>query len=267
MARALADIITEISSSYNPQRERLNKFYNEGVEATAPQEQADLAGLEAAKTNAFNSITTGANRRGMLYSGVPLKEQAQYVGENYLPSIANLKGRYAGMRDNLKQTLYGALAGFETESAQRGQNIYQQELERDEQIRQFNETLAANERNAAASRAGAGDGTWQPPTPSVDNGEVLSAYDFNARYQAWLDSQNNNKLKVTTAPQPIRVTGTSSRFGSGGTGLQSGGTGSFGSGGVNLQGPRATQGLALPVPKRTSLSVTGSPNQSRVSVR
>lgn len=158
IARALADIITEISSSYNPMRERANALYNKQFSELAPQETADLSGLEQAKQNAFESISTGANRRGMFYSGVPIAEQSKYVGENYLPSIASLKNRYAGIRGNLYQTLAQTLGSYDTEANSRANDIYQQELARDEQIRQFNETLAAQERAAAASRASGGGG-------------------------------------------------------------------------------------------------------------
>lgn len=155
MARALADILTEISATYNPLRDRAQKFYDKGVESTTAQEQADTSGLEAAKKNAFESIDTGANRRGMLFSGIPLAEQGKYVGETYLPSIAGLKNRYAGIRGNLYQTLAQTLGGYDTEAANKAQSIYQQELDRDEQIRQFNAQLAAQ---AAASRASSGGG-------------------------------------------------------------------------------------------------------------
>lgn len=176
MARALADIITEISSSYNPLRDRANKAYTQGVEMTQPQEQADLSGLEQAKNNAFESIATGANRRGMFYSGVPIAEQSKYVGENYLPSIASLKNRYAGIRGNLYQTLAQTLGGYDMEANSKGNDIYQQELTRDEQIRQFNETLAAQERAASASGgSGGGGGGFTTSTTGAGGAKTLGA--------------------------------------------------------------------------------------------
>lgn len=102
----------------------------------------------------------------MFYSGVPIAEQSKYVGENYLPSIASLKNRYAGIRGNLYQTLAQTLGSYDTEAAAKGNDIYQQELARDEQIRQFNETLAAQERNAAAERAAGGGGSRGSFVPS-----------------------------------------------------------------------------------------------------
>lgn len=223
MARALDDIIREISASYNPARERATGLYNQQFAEVAPQEQADLGGLEAAKSNAFESINTGANRRGMFFSGIPLAEQAKYVGENYLPSIAGLKNRYAGIRGNLYQTLSQQLGQYDTEAATRGQGIYQQELDRDEQARQFNEQMAAQERAAAASRASGGSGTGMftpstsniqapasqaPKAPTIQDQAYLSVQQFlqgsddqiRSDYNATLQSANYgnelDKLKV-----------------------------------------------------------------------
>lgn len=216
MARALADIITEISSSYNPMRERANALYNKQFSELAPQETADLSGLEQAKQNAFESISTGANRRGMFYSGVPIAEQSKYIGENYLPSIASLKNRYAGIRGNLYQTLAQTLGSYDTEANSRANDIYQQELARDEQIRQFNETLAAQERAAAASRAsgggggGSGNGAFTPSlnlskttaktgaTPAVLGAQTknyIGNNDFRGRL-AYEASQGDTDAKV-----------------------------------------------------------------------
>lgn len=151
MARALSDIMTELNSVYNPQRDRSQQFYNQGIEQLAPQEQADMGGLEQAKTNAFESINTGANRRGMFFSGIPLAEQGKYVGENYLPSIAGLKNRYAGIRGNLYQTLAQQLGDIDVRQREFGQGIYNSEVQADIE----RERIAAAERQAAADRAAA----------------------------------------------------------------------------------------------------------------
>lgn len=143
--------MTELNSVYNPQRDRSQQFYNKGIEALAPQEQADMGGLEVAKTNAFESINTGANRRGMFFSGIPLAEQAKFVGENYLPSIAGLKNRYAGIRGNLYQTLAQQLGDIDVKQREFGQGIYNSEVQADIE----RERIAAAERQAAADRAAA----------------------------------------------------------------------------------------------------------------
>ena len=150
----MQDILTELDSVYNPQRQSAQGIYQRGLEDTNPMESADLAGLEQAKKDSFDQITTGANRRGMFFSGVPLKEQAQYVGQNFLPGVANLKNRYAGIRGNLYQTLAQTLGNIDVEKNKYGRDIYNTEVAQDLE----REKIAASERAAAASRAASGSG-------------------------------------------------------------------------------------------------------------
>jgi len=141
--------MTELETTYNPLRSRSQEIYNKGLDATNPQESADLGGLEQAKQNAFESINTGANRRGMFFSGIPLAEQSKYVGENYLPSVASLKNRYAGIRSNLYQTLAQQLGQYDLDQSKAARGIYDTEVSQD----------IAREQAAAASRAAAGSGS------------------------------------------------------------------------------------------------------------
>jgi uncharacterized phage infection (PIP) family protein YhgE len=170
VARALDSILTELNSVYNPQRQAQTDLYNQNLSALDPQQQADLSGLEAAKKDSFGQIETGANRRGMFFSGIPLQEQAKYVGQTYLPAVANLQGKYAQIRGNLKDSLANILANINTEQRKFGQGIYQDELNREEERRQFNEQIAAQERNAAASRASAGSGFSPTPEDGAPTG-------------------------------------------------------------------------------------------------
>ena len=148
MARALTDILTELDSVYNPQRQNAQGIYQRGLEDINPMESADMAGLEQAKKDSFDQITTGANRRGMFFSGVPLKEQAQYVGQNFLPGVANLKNRYAGIRGNLYQTLAQTLGNIDVEKNKYGRDIYNTEVAQD----------LEREKQAQAAKASAGSG-------------------------------------------------------------------------------------------------------------
>lgn len=148
MARALTDILTELDSVYNPQRQNAQGIYQRGLEDINPMESADMAGLEQAKKDSFDQITTGANRRGMFYSGVPIKEQAQYVGQNFLPGVANLKNRYAGIRGNLYQTLAQTLGNIDVEKNKYGRDIYNTEVAQD----------LEREKQAQAAKASAGSG-------------------------------------------------------------------------------------------------------------
>lgn len=66
---------------------------------------AENKGLEAQKTDSFNQIQLGANRRGLNFSGIPLSEQASYLGSSFLPAVANLKAKYAQQRFNLQDAI------------------------------------------------------------------------------------------------------------------------------------------------------------------
>lgn len=123
MARNLDQILTELNSVYSPQRD----VYNAQISQIDPQQQAELSGLDVTKQNAFQGITDQANRRGLLFSGIPIQEQAQYTGGTYLPAVANLKGRYAQQKFNLQD----ALAKISQDQYNTGQGIYQKELDRD----------------------------------------------------------------------------------------------------------------------------------------
>lgn len=166
MARALSDIIKELDSTYNPQRQRQRDLYNQGISDVNPQEEADLAGLNQAKQDSFKSIETGANRRGMFFSGIPLEEQAKYVGSQFLPGVANLKSRYATVRGNLKNTLYQSIANLDENQRKFGQDIYNTEVAQDIERERIatQERLAREEAARAAASAGSGGGGGFSPT-------------------------------------------------------------------------------------------------------
>jgi len=145
MARQLDQILQELNSVYAPQKDQ----YAQQIAAVDPQMQAEQAGLDAAKTDAFNQITTGANRRGLLFSGIPVSEQAKYLGSTYLPSIANLKGRYAQQKFNLTD----ALNQIGQKQYSEATGIYQNEQALAEKQRQFDMQLAADRETAALNRA------------------------------------------------------------------------------------------------------------------
>lgn len=115
--------------------------------------QAEDKGLQAQKEDSFNQITQGANRRGLLFSGIPLQEQAEYVGQSYLPAVANLKAKYAQQRFNLQD----ALAKIGQEQYQSAYGIYNNELAMDE---------------AARARAGSGGGGGGVPSFGASFGTI-----------------------------------------------------------------------------------------------
>lgn len=154
MARSIDQITAELASVYNPQIEQVNsqlaelpKFY-----------EAQNAGLGVAKENAFRDITGAASSRGMVYSGMPIAEQSRYVGEKYLPAMAQLQQKQSEQTYGLKSQLtdiYG-------KRMSQAQALQQAELDREEQARQAEANrqaqLQAARMQAARSSGGGGGG-------------------------------------------------------------------------------------------------------------
>ncbi len=101
MAQSLDQIITELDAAYNPSRQTINARIN-GLQGA---QDADIAGLEATKTNAFDDITADARSRGMGFSGIPLQEQAKYTASSFLPAVAKVKQSYNDGRNSLVDAL------------------------------------------------------------------------------------------------------------------------------------------------------------------
>lgn len=159
MPRALSEIITELNAVFNPQRD----VYNQRLGVLDPELEAEEKGLEAAKRDSFQEITTGANRRGLFFSGIPLAEQGKYLGAQFLPAVANLKAKYANERFGLRD----ALAKITQDQYMKGQQLYQSELDRE-----------AAER---ASRASGGGGGFSPSFGRRGGGEGIPAAPQNFR--------------------------------------------------------------------------------------
>lgn len=87
----------QLGAVYDPQVQSVNTQ----IAGLQPLQDAQQAGLDQAKVNAFRDITTSANAKGMLFSGFSPDQQAQYVGTKYLPAVANLKQTFANQRTTL----------------------------------------------------------------------------------------------------------------------------------------------------------------------
>lgn len=171
MARSIDQITAELASVYNPQIEQVNsqlaelpKFY-----------EAQNAGLGVAKENAFRDITGAASSRGMVYSGMPIQEQSRYVGEKYLPAMAQLQQKQSEQTYGLKSQLtdiYG-------KRMSQAQALQQAELDREEQARQAEANrqaqLQAARMQAARSSGGGGGGraAAAPKQPSMGDAAAL----------------------------------------------------------------------------------------------
>lgn len=91
------DAYNQLGSVYDPQTSSVNTQ----LAGLQPLQDAQQSGLDQAKVNAFRDITQGANAKGVMFSGVPIDQQAQYVGTKYLPAVANLKQTFANQRTTL----------------------------------------------------------------------------------------------------------------------------------------------------------------------
>jgi hypothetical protein len=126
MARAIAQIISDLDAAYNPQR----AAYQQQIDALPAYQQTQQAGLDQAKTNAFEGIDSTANSRGMFYSGQPLVNQAKYVGATYLPAVASLGQNISNQRFSLQN----ALAGLTTDEYKQAQGVQSDEQANDAKL-------------------------------------------------------------------------------------------------------------------------------------
>jgi len=101
VAADLDGIIRELDASYNPSRQSIN----DRIGALQGQEQADVAGLKGQQTEAFDGITQSAIGRGTFYGGAPIAEQQKYTATQFLPAVAQLKGKYISQRQSLGDAL------------------------------------------------------------------------------------------------------------------------------------------------------------------
>lgn len=144
LAKALDQILAEIDAGYNPQRQSIQAR----LDALPAQADSEIAGLKATQEQAFTDILGGARDRGMGFSGVPLAEQSRYTASQFLPAVARVRQS----QNESKQSLFDALNNINLDQRKYATSLYQQELDRDEQIRQYNETLAESKRQAAAAQ-------------------------------------------------------------------------------------------------------------------
>lgn len=176
MAQALDQIMSELDQYYKPQADVVNSQ----LSALPGQSQAQIAGLDQAKANAFNDITAGANSRGVLYSGIPIAEQGKYVGANYLPALANVQKA----QTDQTTALQGKLADITAQKAQQAYSIRQQQLDADAKAQQAAAQLAAQQQTAANRVSSGGRSS---------GGGTTAAPDYNSNsVQAWVNYVKQN---------------------------------------------------------------------------
>lgn len=171
MARTLDQIIAELGGTYNPQIESLRRRQ----ELIPGQVAEEEKGLQARQETAFGDIVSGARRRGLGFSGIPLSEQAKYTSTEFLPALARLRqqGREQAM------SLEDAILGITERRSTLAQQLREQELNREEQQRQFNENLRFQREQEARQAAATGfspsfgGGSGGGPAPSGGGGASM----------------------------------------------------------------------------------------------
>lgn len=111
------------------------------------QQQAVQASLDQAKVNAFKDITAGSNARGVLFSGVPVDQQATYVGTKYLPAVANNVTSF----NNTKTTLLDKINAINAQRASQAQGIVSSAQTASQNAAYKNATLALSAQRASTS--------------------------------------------------------------------------------------------------------------------
>lgn len=166
---------------FNPQRQLLQKQIS-GVDQSL---QGDIAGLEAKKTRAFEDITEGANRRGLVFSGIPLQEQAEFVATDFLPAQARLKQGAQDKKFALQQAM------FELGERQRTQaeSVFQQEQDRLQAYLARQEQLAA-QRSAAQAQIEAARISAQAALEAARMGQQQAAGVITANESKSKQAQN-----------------------------------------------------------------------------
>jgi len=115
-----------------------------------------------------------ASSRGMSYSGMPIAEQSRYVGEKYLPAMAQLKQQQTQQQYGLQTNLNDIYSKRLTQA----QGLQQQELAREEAVRQAEADrqaklqaaqmqAAAQARSYSSGRGGGGGGAAKPRVPTI----------------------------------------------------------------------------------------------------
>lgn len=106
----------------------------------------------------------------MAFGGIPLGEQATYLGQNYLPAVANLKNRFNQQKFNLQD----ALAQIGIQQRKDAYSIRDSELSRDEAARARDEAARARVASGGGGGGfdfgGGGGGGGGGQTPGASTG-------------------------------------------------------------------------------------------------
>lgn len=192
MPRTADQIFKELGTYFNPSAQVLKQRRR----LIQPQTNAILKGLEQTKVNEFENIGTRAARKGLSFSGLSSAEEAKYLGESYLPAIAQTKIAAQEQRLSLGE----ALAGLRREQGLLAQQIRQQEIDRAE-ARRAASAAAASQTSAIDSMLaqlfGGGEGGGAPGQSKVTAKQLSAEAKKSAEEYAsrmWNRNQSNPEV-------------------------------------------------------------------------
>jgi hypothetical protein len=91
----------ELGNVYDPQAAQVNT----ALAAIPGQQQAAMSSLDQAKVNAFKTIGTTANSRGIFFSGYQPDQQNTYTTTKYDPAVTDLNNKTTAQTQSLQQKL------------------------------------------------------------------------------------------------------------------------------------------------------------------
>lgn len=191
-ARTLDQIVSEIRGVYDPQIKAVKQKQSLLPQMIASEEQ----GLGAKQEQAFGDILSGARRRGLGFSGIPVGEQAKYTATEYLPALARL--RQSGQEQAM--TLEQAILGIQEKLQNQALGLRQYEQQRYDTWQQQQEQMEFQREQARrAAAASSASGSWMNSlmgggqtqgamTPQEDPGmqevvNVIGSRDYMQLYQ------------------------------------------------------------------------------------
>lgn len=105
MAAPVVQNLNQILAELEPAFGASRNLYNQQIGMIPGQTQAAKQATEYAKTNSFRDIARSANTRGLDFWGIPIEEQGRYLGEKYLPSLANIESSAIKQQTDLQLAL------------------------------------------------------------------------------------------------------------------------------------------------------------------
>jgi len=110
-----------------------------------------LSGLEATKNREFSGIESRAAQRGVAYGNIPSQAQGAYLGEKYLPAVAEVKKTQSDYINNLKMKLADLRAQRASAASEYGFKLWQTDIDREEKAK---DRAAAAARSASSGSSG-----------------------------------------------------------------------------------------------------------------